>query len=235
MAILVDGYNVLYSVGLLSHGVGPGTLDRARTALLNLIASSLTPDEAARTTVVFDAAGAPRDAPRKLRHRAITVEFAVGREDADSLLEELIRLDSAPRRLTVVSGDHRIQRAARRRRAKAVDSETWWEELARRRSKRKSSPSRTSAKPAGPLSEEELDYWLDQFGTAPTVPSKPTPPPGAWKPPSAGPVSLPPAPDRPVELEAADSPFPPGYAEDLLQEDDLEDAHPPLRSRPQAK
>ena len=38
-------------------------------------------------------------------------------------IEELIRKESAPRRLTVVSSDHRVQRAARRR--KAMRSTPW--------------------------------------------------------------------------------------------------------------
>lgn len=214
MSILVDGYNVLYAVGILSRGVGPHTLERARLALLNFLAESLEPAEAARTTVVFDAAEAPRDLPRVFRHRSLTVRFAVRHEDADALLEELIRADSAPKRLTVVSSDHRLQRAARRRRAKAVDSQAWWDELHRRRGRHKPPASSGPAKPSGPLSEEEVAFWLHQFGAAPEADSPPR------EPAVEHPVSEPPASEKPDRIDEIENPFPPGYAEDLLQEED---------------
>ena len=69
-----------------------------------------------QTTIVFDAKQAPPGLPHQLDHGGITVIFARGYDDADELIEELIASNSTPRRLTVVSSDHRIQRAARRRR-----------------------------------------------------------------------------------------------------------------------
>ena len=66
-----------------------------------------------------------------MNHQGITVCFAEQYAEADDLIEELIRLDSMLRRLVVVSSDHRLQRAARRRRAKAIDSDVWYAELIR--------------------------------------------------------------------------------------------------------
>ncbi len=85
--------------------------------MLNFLAESLSAEEIPRTIVVFDAHDAPPGLPGTMDHRGLTVRFAVGYEDADSLIEELIRSDSTPRKLVVVSSDHRLQRAARRRRA----------------------------------------------------------------------------------------------------------------------
>ena len=214
MSILVDGYNVLYAVGILGRGVGPHTLERARLALLNFLSESLTPEEAARTTVVFDAAEAPGDLPRIFRHRALTVRFAVRYEDADTLLEELIRADSAPKRLTVVSSDHRLQRAARRRRAKAVDSQSWWDDLHRRRSRRTPPADSGPAKPSTPLSEEEVAFWLQEFGAAPQPEAAARPPLGGEA--GAGSSDA----EKPDETDLMENPFPPGYAEDLLQEEE---------------
>ena len=136
MSLLIDGYNLLHVVGILGRGVGPKGLERSRQALLNFLAESLAAEEIPQTTVVFDAADAPAGMPRVLEHRGLTVRFAAGYEDADSLIEELIRADSAPRRLVVVSSDHRLQRAARRRRATAMDSDAWYAEVVRRRQQR---------------------------------------------------------------------------------------------------
>ena len=103
MSLLIDGYNLLNSVGIVGRGAGASSLERSRMALLNFLAESLDPEEVPRTTVVFDAARAPPGLPKVVEHRGLTVRFARGYEDADALIEELIRAETAPRKLTVVS------------------------------------------------------------------------------------------------------------------------------------
>ncbi len=164
MPTIIDGYNLLGAVGIVGRGVGPGGLERSRLGLLNFLAESLEPGELPRTTVVFDAQNAPPGLPRVVKHRGITVRFAAEYEDADSLIEELIRTESAPRRLTVVSSDHRIQRAARRRKARPVDSDVWYAEVVRARGQRKQTAKSSSARPSVPLLQEDVEYWIRQFG-----------------------------------------------------------------------
>ena len=164
MPLLIDGYNLLHASGILGRGVGPGGLERSRTALLNFLAASIDERELRRTTVVFDAADAPRGLPRAVGHRGMTVRFASKYDSADEMIEELIRQDSAPKRLTVVSGDNRIQRAARRRRAKAVASDVWFAELIRSRQDRAAAAAETPVRPHAPMLEEDVNYWLRQFG-----------------------------------------------------------------------
>lgn len=165
MSLLIDGYNLLNAVGIVGRGVGPGSLQRSRLALLNFLAESLRAAEIRQTTVVFDARDPPPGLPRVVEHRGLTVRFAARHEDADSLIEELIRADSAPRRLTVVSSDHRLHRAARRRKATAVDSDAWYAEIVRRRrQQRQAATSDAPARPPVPLLQEDVDYWIRQFG-----------------------------------------------------------------------
>ena len=114
MAILIDGYNLMHAAGIVGRGLGPRGLERSREALLNFVAASVPPEELSRTTVVFDAENAPPGLPRTVSHEGITVRFATDYDGADSLIEELILADSAPRQLVVVSSDHRLHRAARR-------------------------------------------------------------------------------------------------------------------------
>ncbi len=164
MSLIIDGYNLLYMAGILGEGRGPKGLELSRLALLNFLAESLVPREISQTTVVFDAKDAPWGAKNTLEHRGITVRFASRWPDADCLIEELIRQDSAPRRLTVVSSDHRLQRAARRRRAKAVDSDVWYNELVQKRLARRQAESAAAERPAVPLLAEDVAYWVRQFG-----------------------------------------------------------------------
>jgi len=232
MSLLIDGYNLLHASGILPSSVGPGTLERARRALLNYLVSKLSPEEIAGTTVVFDAQSAPPGLPKSLDHRGLLVLFADKDQEADDLIEELIRSDSAPRRLTVVSSDHRIQRAAHRRRAQAIDSDQWCREFARRVDQPSNQQLElTVEKPMLPLSQKEVEDWLILFGdtelpadasefdnTAPTAAelSEKRNQCSAYleAEASAFPEEL--ADDLLEEMED-DRIFPPGYGEDLLE------------------
>ena len=164
MPLLIDGYNLLHVSGILGRGPGAKSFQASRLALLNFLAESLGSEDAAKTTVVFDAYEAPRGLPSRMQHRGIDVQFAAKHETADELIEELIRADSTPRRLTVVSSDHRIQRAAKRRRARAVDSEVWYGEVLDRRCQHEQSAAVAEARPPVPLLAEDVEYWIRQFG-----------------------------------------------------------------------
>ena len=160
MSLLVDGYNLIYAANIVGPGIGPRGLERARQALLNTLAAALPEAERARTVIVFDAAAAPPGLPRQLTHQGMLVRFAAGYESADELLEELIVADSAPKRLTVVSSDHRVQRAARKRRAKAIDSDVWFAEVQRQRNSQPAKPGATpidEPRRTATLSAEEIE------------------------------------------------------------------------------
>jgi hypothetical protein len=162
MLLLIDGYNLLYAIGVIGSDAGPAGLERSRRALLNFLAESLPEEVAARTTVVFDATDAPPGLPRHQTHRGITVRFAAKYDDADTLIEELIGEATAPRSLTVVSSDHRLQRAARRRRARPVDSDLWYAEIIHQRRSRRLRRTKPG-KPPTPLSGSEIAFWLAEF------------------------------------------------------------------------
>lgn len=230
MSLLIDGYNLLNAVSIIGHGRGASSLERSRLALLDFLAESLDPEELSATTIVFDAHSPPRGLPRALEYRGLQIRFAVQYEDADSLLEELIQADSAPRRLTVVSSDHRIQRAARRRRARAVDSDVWYGEVLHHRHDRVSASTKAAprVRPNVPLLEEEVERWLRQFGGQSAIEDLIAEEEAEQASPSAEavPHNAPPeqpGDDKPVQV---DNPFPPGYGEDLLEED-LDDIFPP--------
>jgi uncharacterized protein len=220
MPLLIDGYNLLNATGIVGRGSGPGGFGRSRLAFLNFLAASIDPGELPHATVVFDAREAPPGLPRVMEHHGITVHFAPKHESADDLIAEMIEAASAPRRLVVVSSDHAVQRAARRRRAKAVDSDVWYAELVRARRERTETVADMPARPAVPLLEEDVNYWLRQFGGESALAAflalecasqsengeeKPNDQSGDEKP-------------SPSETDFPDNPFPPGYGEDLLHD-----------------
>ena len=110
MSLVIDGYNLLEASGIVGGGRGPGGFERTRLALLDFLADSLDGRQLAGTVVVFDARAAPPGLPRQAEHRGIRVRFADRNSDADQEIERLIAEHTSPRRLTVVSSDHRLQR-----------------------------------------------------------------------------------------------------------------------------
>ncbi len=161
MRLLIDGYNLMYAAGIVGPpGRGVGGLERSRAALIQFVAGTLEPGDKSSAVVVFDAAGAPPGLPHTLMIDGVTIRFAKGYADADELLEELIAADNTPRRLTVVSSDHRVQRAARRRKAAAVDSDVWYDAALRKRTSRVSSSSEDLSKPGASVTDAEVEFWL---------------------------------------------------------------------------
>jgi predicted RNA-binding protein with PIN domain len=163
MSFLIDGYNLLHAMGLLRGRVGPTGLEKARLGLLGLL-RAVYGEEATAVTVVFDAANAPPDAPAEEEYQGIHVRFAVKQEQADDLIETLIRHDSAPRRLTVVSDDHRIRDAAEHRHCKVSGCGEYLEWLERHRRERRRAAPEANPKPEF-LSEEETQHWLREFAS----------------------------------------------------------------------
>ncbi|QEG32816.1 NYN domain-containing protein [Bythopirellula goksoeyrii] len=204
MPLLIDGYNLLHVTGF-GGGGGPNSFQRSREALLSFLANSIPDEERSLTTIVFDAAEAPPGLPRTLTYQGIIVRYAAEYADADALIEELILAETAPRSLLVVSSDHRIQRAARRRRASHIDSDRWYGEIWQRRQEAENQPGTlVPDKPVRSLTEAEIAYWVDKFSegmaaeaTDSVEPTKPR--------------------TREVETDLT-NPFPPGYGEDLLRD-----------------
>jgi predicted RNA-binding protein with PIN domain len=242
MPILIDGYNLLHATGIAGRGRGAGGLEQSRLALLNFLAASIDPASLTHTTVVFDAKAAPPGLPRAVNHHGMTVRYAEKYETADDLIIELIGADHAPRRLVVVSSDHQIQRAARRRKAQAVDSDVWYAEIIQLRRERAESAGDKPARPAVPLLEEDVNYWIRQFGGETAIAEFMAHERAAAEPTSRAkqPENPPDAPNfrekrgknrpggnKPTEESreslkdnagTLDNPFPPGYGEDLLRE-----------------
>ncbi|MBS0201435.1 MAG: NYN domain-containing protein [Planctomycetes bacterium] len=163
--LIIDGYNLMHAAGLSQARYAPGDLQRQRHRLLVRLANALTAEERLRCTVVFDAMEAPSGLERHYRHAEIRIQFAEPGHDADSLIEALIDAHTAPSQLLIVSSDHRLQKAARQRRAESVDSEVYLQQLAARA--RTAAVEKTGPAPSKPTaagSGEDVTYWMGEFG-----------------------------------------------------------------------
>jgi predicted RNA-binding protein with PIN domain len=161
MPTLIDGYNLLYATGRLTARVGKHGLEGARQSLLQQVRTGHGL-HAAEVTVVFDARSAPPGARWEAEFNGVLIKFARD-QTADDLIEDLIRAEPSPRLLTVVSNDHRIQQAARRRGCQVLACLDYYEQYLQ--------PHRSSAPPPPPeqpskpetSTPEEVQRWLDAF------------------------------------------------------------------------
>lgn len=174
LLLLIDGYNVVPPVAPPGGQADPMWLQRERMQLVQRLSQHLNDDVRCRTCVVFDAQQPPRDRPSQFEVDQIQVRFAVGYPEADDLLEEIIAAHSAPKQLAVVSSDHRVQTAARRRGATSFDSQPWLDELmdgtgrlspaARRKKKKSSGAGQGSELSSKPQDDTDVDQWMRDFG-----------------------------------------------------------------------
>lgn len=153
MPLLIDCYNVL-------HQTMPAVLAGLDERGLCLAVARRFANQGA--VIVCDGQPKPGQ-PNSSPAEGVELRYAGRGGSADALIVQLIDADSAPRRLRVVSSDREIQKAARRRGAKIVESGAFVHELASR------GPVGHAGhldRPATPdrLSPEEVQRWIERFG-----------------------------------------------------------------------
>jgi len=161
MPFLFDGYNVYHAGRKLSEQLShipPFTFCSIVAEDIRCLGE--------RAVVVFDGRKPPGQWTRLGSAGVVEVVFSGSDSDADTVLEELIRKNSAPRRLMVVSSDNRVRRAARRRRCGILKAAEYIEAMLNRLERPPPRPREPSEKQQG-LSGENLNDWLELFDIDP--------------------------------------------------------------------
>ncbi|MHC4396339.1 MAG: NYN domain-containing protein [Planctomycetota bacterium] len=155
MPIIIDGHNLLWSIQKLSEDPEAITdiqLCSIISRYLRLIGEN--------GEIIFDGTGPP-DKSRFDNISNLEIFFAGLTVDADTVIENKIKANTAPKRLTVVSSDRRVRKATRARKATAIQSKVFWSNL-RKQLSRKKTIKEPTAKRQG-LSESETEQWLKFF------------------------------------------------------------------------
>jgi predicted RNA-binding protein with PIN domain len=153
---IIDGHNLLHSI--LKTDESSESITDIKLCLIVDKYLHLTSQNG---ELIFDGTG-PSDKSAFDNMRKLEVSFAGIGSDADTVIEDKIRVNSAPRRLMIVSSDRRLRKAAHARKAASIKSEQFWININKQLNK-KSPPREPGAKRQG-LSESETDQWLDIFG-----------------------------------------------------------------------
>jgi len=154
---IVDGNNLLWALHERFEGREITTeidLCRALSRYFTLMAED--------GQVVFDGGGPARRGDFESVTN-VEIIFAGFHKDSDSIIEEKIKANTAPRRLTVVSSDRRLRKAATARKATAIKSEDFWEDVQKELRRRKPRKKEPQGKQEG-LTEGETEQWMDLFG-----------------------------------------------------------------------
>lgn len=157
MALLVDCYNVL-------HTAMPASLAGLDEAGLCIALDRWA--RGGRVVVVCDGSVKPHG-PEASPAEGVELVYSGPGRSADDVIIAMIDADTAPRRLTVVSNDRTIQKAARRRRCRVMTCERLIGVLAAGSRGTSSAAKHGMNTPMGPLNEEEVERWLEHFGIDP--------------------------------------------------------------------
>jgi predicted RNA-binding protein with PIN domain len=156
MPLIIDGHNLLWAVQNTSEQA-----ESISDTQLCWIVGRYLKQTGESGEIIFDGIG-PTDKSGFDNIATLQVLFVGRATDADTVIEEKIRASTAPRRLTVVSSDRRLRKAAQTRKATAVKSEVFWNDVAKQLS-RKRAAKEPPEKRLG-LTESETKLWLEFFG-----------------------------------------------------------------------
>jgi uncharacterized protein len=156
MYVIVDGYNLLRAAEKMEswESITDVTLCRMISQYLRHIAAT--------GAVVFDGIGPPDKIPFESM-AGLKIVFSGRRTDADSIILNKISLDSAPKSLVIVSSDHEIQSAAKKRKAVPVKSQIFFQQMVAELEKPRKGPQEPPQKRTG-ITDGETEEWLRIFG-----------------------------------------------------------------------
>jgi predicted RNA-binding protein with PIN domain len=156
MPFIIDGHNLLWSV----HNVGADFESISDLQLCRIVSRYLK-IIGEKGEMVFDGIGPP-DKSGFDNIDNLEVVFSGRDIEADTIIINKIRADTAPKRLTVVSGDRKVRASARTRKALSVKSNVFWKQLQRQLSSKK--PQAEPAEKHTGIGEAETSQWLKFFG-----------------------------------------------------------------------
>jgi predicted RNA-binding protein with PIN domain len=158
VSYLVDGYNLLFHLGLFDRNFGAHALEHARSRLLDYLKQVLGDED---VTVVFDSSRSSRRVEAPQEHQGLHVQYTSRGQEADDVIEETIAGCASPGSLVVISNDRRIRQAARRKGARSWSCDDFLDH----KNARPALPAeRPAPDRAPPPSREEVRRWLDEFG-----------------------------------------------------------------------
>jgi predicted RNA-binding protein with PIN domain len=157
MTFLIDGYNLMHFLGL-TRPRGPKSLEKSRLDLQEWLRRTHG-KAVGEVMLIFDGRQFEGRRDEIQNDQGLRIRFSVD-QTADDLIEELVKRHAQPKWLTVVSSDHRIQDAARRRGCVVWSCDNYVEWV----NKQGHEPPRPPRGPEKPTATaEETEHWKREF------------------------------------------------------------------------
>jgi predicted RNA-binding protein with PIN domain len=153
---IIDGHNLLHTIYKLegdSGAISDVGLCRILGRYFNLTGE--------KGEMIFDGTG-PADKSGFDNINKLEVFFAGLGTDADTVIEDKIIANTAPKRLTIVSSDRRLRTAAHKRKATSMKSDVFWNDIQKQLSRKR--PEKEPTEKRQGLNEGETEQWLEFFG-----------------------------------------------------------------------
>jgi len=156
--LVIDGYNLIQAAPELFQKMA--TLENRREHLLKLLIS--TPQiKKSRVTVVFDGKS-PVGKPAKYNIQGIGVIFSGDQQEADQIIQQIIRTRASSQKLVIISSDHEIVNTARDHHAQSQTAREFWQKI-RKKSISPKQRQKSALTTQSELSDREVQEWLNIF------------------------------------------------------------------------
>lgn len=155
MPVIVDGYNLLRAIQKNDE-----QFETLTEAGLSRILSDYLKRIRDHGHIVFDGLGPP-DKSNLGGFGNLEVYFSGPDTDADTVIEQKILDNTAPKSLLIVSTDRRLRAAAGKRKAVSIRSEIFFLEVIRQLDRKKPTPEPQQKRQG--LTDSETETWMDLF------------------------------------------------------------------------
>jgi len=163
VAIVIDGYNVLFAIAHHGGQTVAEALEEARRRMLRELAIYAR-ETGERITVIFDSARGAGGATTEERHGGVVrVRYTHPPRTADDDLRRLVEATPRPQSLLVVTSDRELGHDCRTRGARVVGSMSFYLDMSRRADAGREDEEEMLLKNQAPTAAEVRE-WLKTFG-----------------------------------------------------------------------
>jgi len=152
--LIIDGYNLLWAAQKQSEAGAITDIQLCHMIGRYLRLTNQTGQ------IIFDGIGPPDKSPFA-KAANLEIIFSGQNTDADSIIEAKITADSAPKRLTVISSDQQVRKAAKRAKSVSIKSEQFYGEMIKTLARKR--PEREPMEKRAGLDEAQTRQWLKYF------------------------------------------------------------------------
>ncbi|MBI5678653.1 MAG: NYN domain-containing protein, partial [Planctomycetes bacterium] len=173
MLIILDGYNLIFTVPELERHVKVNNIEPVRDYVISLL-SKYKEKKRCEVILVFDGNYTEAALPKKQTYAGVTVIYSKSGISADTEIKNITSLCQNPKDVSIVTYDNDIKRHVKKCGCQIIEPKVMYKEIMEVLNEDKKIKSdEPDSKRDGP-SETDAKYWKDVFKSLPVEEQKPT-------------------------------------------------------------